>query len=282
MIYIILFVLWMCFWSFWSVITYRLWQFSLWDIREWKAEFWQSLKSMLVWRSQCPHCHHTLGIWDLLPVISFIVNKWQCAYCKKKIWWTYPLLEIWSGLIFVRVWYFTLWTDMSLTQVWLRIAISRMLYLLMIYDIQKWYLHESIRVWLAILTIWLLSLSQWLLRYYAVQWAAIFLAFFLFIYYFARVYVWYRRKKKEDWFGIGDVWLSPIIWALFGLLQIWFAPVLSMTDWFMLFRQYIVITGLAWLLYAWAQKLFLPQKSIREIPFFPGMIIALWIIMAVM
>jgi prepilin signal peptidase PulO-like enzyme (type II secretory pathway) len=36
-------------------------------------------------RSECTHCHHVLGFWDLLPVISFVYLRGRCRYCSKKI-----------------------------------------------------------------------------------------------------------------------------------------------------------------------------------------------------
>ncbi len=54
-----------------------------------------------VWaRSQCVHCGHKLGFWDLIPIVSFLVLGGRCRYCRKKISWQYPLVELASGLGF--------------------------------------------------------------------------------------------------------------------------------------------------------------------------------------
>lgn len=280
MIYIILFVLWLCFWSFWSVITYRLGKFSLIDIREWKKDFRKAVKSILVWRSACPNCWHTLWAFDLFPILSFFGNNRKCRYCKKEISWIYPLLEVWCGLLFVWVWYFTMQTDMSLTQIILWLAVSWMLYLLMIYDIQTTYLHETIWAKAAALTIILLALSKWFLRYFAIERWVFFFAFFLWIYYLAKLYVRRRWKRDWEWFGIGDVRLSPIIWCLFGLIQVRHTSSPLFIEWVTMFQRYIIIAWVSWLLYAWWHKALFPDESINEIPFFPGMILGLMIMMA--
>ena len=44
-------------------------------------------------RSQCTHCGHTLGVGDLVPVLSYLALKGKCRYCKKKIEDT-PLAEV--------------------------------------------------------------------------------------------------------------------------------------------------------------------------------------------
>ena len=45
-------------------------------------------------RSRCPHCKHTLAWWQLLPVISYLLLKGKCHYCKSKISLYYPLHEM--------------------------------------------------------------------------------------------------------------------------------------------------------------------------------------------
>lgn len=45
-------------------------------------------------RSACPHCHTILGAYELIPLISFIIQKGKCRTCKKKISWQYPLGEL--------------------------------------------------------------------------------------------------------------------------------------------------------------------------------------------
>lgn len=49
-------------------------------------------------RSHCPHCRHTLGPLDLVPVISFVWNRGRCRYCRTPIWPAYLLLELGCAL----------------------------------------------------------------------------------------------------------------------------------------------------------------------------------------
>lgn len=44
-------------------------------------------------RSKCPQCEKTLSVRDLIPLISFAVNRFRCRTCKKPIAWRYPALE---------------------------------------------------------------------------------------------------------------------------------------------------------------------------------------------
>lgn len=52
-------------------------------------------------RSQCPNCKKTLKAQNLIPIISWIIQKGKCAKCKKKISSHYPLLELLTGLTLV-------------------------------------------------------------------------------------------------------------------------------------------------------------------------------------
>lgn len=54
-------------------------------------------------RSRCPQCGHALSWYELIPIISFILQKRKCLDCGKKISWIYPLGEICGGLIFAFV-----------------------------------------------------------------------------------------------------------------------------------------------------------------------------------
>lgn len=51
-------------------------------------------------RSQCPVCHHPLGVFDLIPVVSWVFLKGRCRYCQHKIPILYPVLEIISAITF--------------------------------------------------------------------------------------------------------------------------------------------------------------------------------------
>lgn len=43
--------------------------------------------------SHCSHCKKTLKPWHNIPVISYLVLRGKCAYCKAKISIRYPLVE---------------------------------------------------------------------------------------------------------------------------------------------------------------------------------------------
>lgn len=54
-------------------------------------------------RSRCPHCRHTLRWFELVPVVSFIIQGGRCRNCKARIGAQYPAMELLSAAIFVLV-----------------------------------------------------------------------------------------------------------------------------------------------------------------------------------
>ena len=52
-------------------------------------------------RSCCPKCKKQIAWYDNIPLLSFIILKGKCRYCKKFISWQYPIVELITGLLFV-------------------------------------------------------------------------------------------------------------------------------------------------------------------------------------
>ena len=52
-------------------------------------------------RSYCPKCHKQLTALELIPVISFIIQRGKCRGCGTKISWMYPVIELLTGIGFM-------------------------------------------------------------------------------------------------------------------------------------------------------------------------------------
>lgn len=87
--YVIIFIIGITFGSFYTLAVYRI----------------PKKQDITHTHSYCPNCKHKLGIFDLIPVFSYIFLKGKCRYCKIKIRPRYLILEIISGLFFVVVAY---------------------------------------------------------------------------------------------------------------------------------------------------------------------------------
>lgn len=52
-------------------------------------------------RSYCDHCHHKLSWYDLIPLLSYMLLRGKCRYCRKKISRQYPVIELITGILYV-------------------------------------------------------------------------------------------------------------------------------------------------------------------------------------
>ena len=79
-----------------------------------------SFSNMLIYRlpkqlsilpsSCCIHCKHKLGIYDLIPIISYLFSFGKCRYCTKRISLRYPIVEVISVFIWIVNWHFFKYT----------------------------------------------------------------------------------------------------------------------------------------------------------------------------
>jgi leader peptidase (prepilin peptidase)/N-methyltransferase len=120
--------------SFLNVVVYRL---PLMLQREWRRQCQEMLAlpadaagerfDLLMPRSRCPQCGHTIRAWENIPVLSFLVLRGRCAACGARISWRYPLVELLTGVLSALVaWHFG-WqpaTAAGLALTWTLIALT--------------------------------------------------------------------------------------------------------------------------------------------------------------
>ena len=277
--------------SFGSVIFCRLWD---WPTKE-------TWKWFLVWRSECPKCHHQLHARNLIPLFSWLFQWWKCEYCKAPISWFYPFLEITTVIIFV--WVFLIYSKLGWLSnyfiwdlyMWLKewyiftavnIICIWLTRLILLYDIKTYELHITATVFLAIITL-IFTLTFWTNRLEILLWILIFSLIFGLIYYSSRLYVKQKYKKDAEWFWLWDVIVAPILgaWLVFFLQPNW------IFEWMYLICLFIILSSLVWLLYYLIENLvkyFIMKKSKKSkkpygfqasIPFLPSMII--WFVLEV-
>jgi leader peptidase (prepilin peptidase)/N-methyltransferase len=51
--------------------------------------------------SHCPNCLHPLKWYHNIPLFSWLFLKGRCAFCAQPISWQYPLIELFSALLYV-------------------------------------------------------------------------------------------------------------------------------------------------------------------------------------
>ena len=283
---LIIVILGLIFGSFWSVLLGRLAD---------KCDR-KTIKSILIWRSQCPKCKNTLWASELIPLVSYLRQWGKCKHCNTPINAEYPILEIASALVFLITYIAISHTNIDInttSNLIFRLGTNRFLMLLIIHDSKTFELHLPVWILLMIRIRWREIIGNIWNYQEAILWTLICLWFFWAIYLFGKRYVKMRFKANEEWFGQWDIYIWATLGALFPL--IWKVNNMQIT-WPNAIEIALMITILAcflWILYFFWTQLFTKRSAIKDsknifiqrrntnkiIPFIPALIIAFWIIL---
>lgn len=96
-------------------------------------------KDFVAGRSECEHCHHRLGVLDLIPIISWLILGGRCRYCKKPISPRVLLVELAMAVAFLVSYLcwplgFESWQAVALFSLWLLYLV--LLGALLVYDLR--------------------------------------------------------------------------------------------------------------------------------------------------
>ncbi|NNU95887.1 A24 family peptidase [Anoxybacillus sp. EFIL] len=67
-------------------------------------------ESIVAPRSHCPHCKRTLTALELIPVVSYLLQKGKCRACSARISFVYPLIELSTAILFTLAPLFVGWS----------------------------------------------------------------------------------------------------------------------------------------------------------------------------
>ncbi|MCF7795234.1 prepilin peptidase [Patescibacteria group bacterium] len=193
-------------------------------------------------RSFCPQCRAKIHWYDNVPVASFLLLKGRCRYCKKKISWQYPLVEIATALLFVLS-YLQLQNNifdlnyLLLARNWLAIAVMIIVF---VYDF-RW---QIVSLLVVVPTIIMFIVFNIFLSF--LWWQILIAGLILSFFFFAQYII---TKKKG--IGEGDIWLGALAGVLLVKLDSLFI---------MVFLTYVIgsIVALTLLLFGkkkWGEKL---------------------------
>lgn len=86
----------------------------------------------LLGRSFCFSCKRALAWRELFPIASFFALGGKCRYCKSKISWQYPAVEILTGLVFTLV-FWKVHYLFELLYIWIVMSV---LIVILVYDLK--------------------------------------------------------------------------------------------------------------------------------------------------
>ncbi len=178
-----------------------------------------SQKETILGSSYCPKCRHKLSFFDLFPILSFAFLKTKCRYCKEKISWQYPIIEVMVGLVFVFIYYITGFdlltndfTNIKFFELIFRFIITTLLMSAFLYDLKHYIIPDRITLTgIGLSLIWIIF--AFFNDYYSeievlgFVFSGIGSAFFLFL-------IWFFSQGKA--MGFGDVKLVFLLGLLLG------------------------------------------------------------------
>ena len=166
-------------------------------------------------RSFCFSCGKTLKVLELVPVLSFLIQKGRCKSCKSPISWQYILVEMTTGIVFLIVYFKTIsqFPFINILELPFYFFIFSLLIVISVYDIR----HKVVPDLVAF--IFALSGLLWMLLTHSITYFGTLLGFLnlfagviLFVPFFL---LWFFSKGR--WMGLGDGKLAIGIGFLLGL-----------------------------------------------------------------
>lgn len=165
----------------------------------------QQKKSFINSRSACPHCHHQLAWFDLIPLISFLMLRGSCRYCKETLSQSYVLAEIIMMLLFLLQTFFWLQGNGDPITLIRNLFVLSTLAFLFIHDLRFYLLPDLVTI-PAVIIVFFFNFSLGISVKSMLYGIIIGGGFFLFQYLLSR----------GKWIGDGDIRMGALIGVLFG------------------------------------------------------------------
>jgi leader peptidase (prepilin peptidase) / N-methyltransferase len=189
---------------------------------------WPRDLSVVKPRSHCTSCEKTIAWYDNVPVVSYLILGGCCRYCRARISWRYPVVELATGLLFFY-WVYA----QGVTALALKMCIfSALLVGLIFSDLEERILPDEMTlggIVLGVAFAWFVQINAsnggqallWLMgirppeRYYSLEESAMGAALPAF-------FLWgggwlYEKLRHKEGLGFGDVKLIAMVGAFLGL-----------------------------------------------------------------
>lgn len=199
--------------SFLNVVIYRLRTFDT-----------------IMGRSYCPHCKKQIRWYDNVPLLSFILLGAKCRDCEGKISWQYPMVELFTGIMFFLTGYY-FFNQNNFSSYWETIFYLLIFSLFVVLFVYDWlYMEVPILLFWVVLGIVLIKIFT--VFYYQINVGMGFFSseifyslsggFIAWILFFSLVFF-----SKEEWMGWGDVYIGLLLGLILGWPAVWLGLLIS-------------------------------------------------------
>ncbi|MHB8651881.1 MAG: prepilin peptidase [Minisyncoccota bacterium] len=222
-------------------------------------------------RSMCFSCGKPLRAHELVPLLSFLIQRGRCRQCKSKISWQYPLVEFATGILFMLVGTALpgVMTQPFLLAYYL-VAVS-ILVIIAVYDLRHQIIPDGLVYTFALLSLGHLAVQAGSVAvFFSAPYIYDVLAGPLFALPLAGLWVVSRGR----WIGLGD--------AKLALGMGWFLGIAAGASALMLSFWIGAVVGLALIVAAHMHTRLIPHSrySLKsEIPFGPFMVLATFVVL---
>ena len=211
-------------------------------------------KSIVTGRSFCPNCKKKIIWYDNIPLLSFILLKSKCRFCKKPINSQYFIVELITAISFVSIYYF-----FGLTLAALLLSILSVFFIIIFFiDLKHFIIPNELTFPLMIIGFFKSfdpNLNQTIFPNYInslIGGVFGYLIIWLIIFF-------YKKVRKKEGMGLGDAKLLAVVGFWFGWFSIPFTIFMSS------------VVALIFVLPSLINK---SRKMSSQIPFGPYIIIA--------
>jgi len=211
--YLLLFLFGLVVGSFLSVVVYR-------ETRDEEADNAPTpwLPAWVLGRSHCDFCKKELSWYENIPLLSFLIQGGKCRHCHKKINLSYPLVELFTALEFVWIYWLiqrlTFFRQMegffSLGVLAFWLFIFSISLALAIIDFKSGILPDSLIIAGTVVAV--------LRLFFTGRWEFLLTGLVLFLFFFLLYKLSYLIYKQEG-IGFGDVKLAFFIGVVLGWWQ---------------------------------------------------------------
>ena len=102
-------------------------------------------------RSACPKCGKTLSAFELIPVVSYMIQGGKCRGCQARISPLYPIVELMTGILFAVAPSILGWTN----ELWVAWPLISLLVIIFVTDLTYTLIPDKILLFFAVLFLFL-------------------------------------------------------------------------------------------------------------------------------